>query len=110
MLRALVCAEALSDGVPARAEVVKTWTDNGRTWHALLVNHADIPDAARHLEAGPWYMHLWDEQTDEIIVLFRDRTFRAQRSNPDSFKDIVIYGRGQGVPDDGFAFPTEWPE
>lgn len=89
----------------SQLQIDKTWKEGDWTLHTVSATHAQLPDLARCLKDGPWYMHFWDE--DEVIVLYKTRTFRALHADPESFMEAISYGKSIGIPEEQLKFPVE---
>jgi hypothetical protein len=91
-------------------KIVKTWQDGERTLHAVEAGQQQIPDLARSLDEGPWYMYFWEPDGDDVIVVFRERTFRGRHSDPHSLNAAREYGMSLEIPEEQLDFKTGWPE
>lgn len=105
MLKGIIVENSLEDrDIFINLPIEKTWNEGEWTLHQVSVDHADLPDLGRCLKQGPWYMHFWDTEGDELIVLFRERTFRGMKSDPATLAEARAYGTSLGVPNSQLDF------
>ena len=110
MARGIIIENSLEDRTPLESvHIVKTWKEGDWTHYGVEAEQHHIPDLARCIDEGPWYMHFWEPEGDDLIVVFRERTFRGLCSDPDSLRDAREYGMSLGIPEDQLDFRTEWP-
>ena len=105
MFKGIIVEDSLEDrDIFVNLPIEKTWKEGEWTLHQVSVDHADLPDLGRCLKQGPWYMHFWDTDSDDLIILFREKTFRAHRSDEASLAEARAYGASQGIPEDQLDF------
>ncbi|MEA2701736.1 MAG: hypothetical protein QOE22_445 [Candidatus Parcubacteria bacterium] len=108
MLKGTIIEQSLDDkDMLSQVQITRTWREGDRVLHDVLVEQGRVPDLARCLADGPWYIHLWTPGEDEFLVLFKEKTFRVRRSDPGSLEDAVAYGKSRGIPEKELDFPTD---
>lgn len=73
-------------------------------WHLYTVNISrdEILKISKCLKAGKWYMHFWNR--DDVIAVFKDKTFEFKYSQKETWKDACDYGRSLGIPEEQLDF------
>lgn len=74
-------------------------------WHIYTVriqDENDIERLAQHIKPG-WYMHFWRD--DEVIAIFKDKTFKFKYSDKSTWEPAIEYGRSVGIPAEQLDFP-----
>ncbi len=81
-------------------------TKNSTDWilHDVLVNKIQIESFGRYMSTGPWYMHFWQEDGDNIIVVFKDKNFTIKQSDKGTWTDAIEYGIALGIPKEQLDF------
>ena len=87
-----------------KLQVTKTWQDGDWTLHKVLINEDQFDDVAEPLSAGPWYVHFWQDESDEIFVVFKDKRFKISKSDKFSWSDAIEYGKSIGIPEEQLDF------
>jgi hypothetical protein len=84
-----------------RIEEIK---DNDGVWHIyhVLVREDQIASLASVIKDGPWFIHF--QNTEEMIVVFKNAHFRFFRNNEKSIQDVKEYGRKMYIPEEELAF------
>jgi hypothetical protein len=107
--RGIVIEESLYDnrvinGLDIR-KIVITGQDNPQErWHMyeVTVSEDEIMMLANQIREE-WYMHFWKDR--DIIAIFKDREFRFNYDNRETWGEVLEYGRSQGLPDYQLDFP-----
>jgi hypothetical protein len=87
--------------------VEKRWESDDWALDSVLVREDQILALAASLDDGPWYIHLWQEGQDDVVVIFKDKTFIIKRSNISTWADAVAYGKSIGIPEEQLDFVIE---
>ncbi len=72
--------------------------------HDVSVDESLIPELAKSLAEGPWYIHLWEPGKDDVTVIFKHKIFTIKFSDRFTWTDAVAYGRSIGIPDEQLDF------
>ncbi len=101
-----IVESSLSDkNVLDQLQVIKKYPSGGWTLYDVLVNEEQIPQLAKSLANGPWYIHLWQPGQDEVKVIFKDKVFSIKYSDKSTWVGVVAYGKSIGIPDEQLDFP-----
>lgn len=81
-------------------------TRNAGSWilHDVLIEEKEILGLQAALSDGPWYIHVWQEGSDEVVVLFKDAVFTIHYSDKSTWVDAVAYGKSIGIPEGQLDF------
>lgn len=105
MLKGTIVEDSLADkSILDKIQIVRTRQEDDWILHDVLVDDALAPTLGRYLADGPWYIHLWKDGEDDMLILFRDESFRAKSSDPTSFADAIAYGKSRGIPEEQLDF------
>jgi hypothetical protein len=44
-----------------------------------------------------WYFHIYDDKDDDLIVVFKNETFKIT-SDKDTWSDVILYGKAMKIP------------
>ena len=98
MIGVLIENSLADRNVLSRLSITRTWQDEDWTLHEVRVSEAEAKELARHLTDGPWYIHFWEPEQDDILVVFKDKTFYIKHSDTDTWQEAVAYGLSLGIP------------
>jgi hypothetical protein len=105
MYHATVIENSLSDAsILDEFTIKKTWRDGDWILHDVLVKEEQISELSKYLADGPWYIHLWETGKDNVIVVFKDKTFTIKFSDKSTWTDTVAYGKSLGIPEEQLDF------
>lgn len=85
-------------------KVIKHYEAGDWSLHDVAVNEDQIKKLGEYLADGPWYMHFWQPKKDDVIVVFKDKTFIIKHSNKDTWNEAIAYGKSKGIPEDQMTF------
>lgn len=76
-------------------------------WHLyeVEVTQEQIQEISHNLADGTWYAHFW--HGDNIIVVFKGKTFEFTHSDKNSWQPAIDYGLKLGIPEEQLDFPIE---
>lgn len=108
MLKGTIVENSLSDrDILEKVQITKTWQSGDWILHDVIVDEGQVPEIAKAISDGPWYIHLWESGEDEFLILFKDKSFRVKKSDPSSFDEAIAYGKSIGIPEEQLDFPTD---
>ena len=108
MSKGTIVENSLKDkGVLKRLQIKKSWKAGAWTLHDVLVTENQIPDLAKSLDEGPWYIHVWRDGSDEVKVIFKERIFTIKHSDRATWHDAVSYGKSIHIPEEQLDFPIQ---
>ncbi len=106
-MKGTIIENSLSDkSLLQKAQIQRTWKSGSWTLHDVLIDEAFVSEVPRYIAEGPWYIHFWGSENDDIMVVFRDKIFRATKGDKGSFADAVAYGKTIGIPEEQLDFVT----
>jgi quercetin dioxygenase-like cupin family protein len=106
MYKGTIIENSLRDAtILKELNVARTWQSGDWTLHDVNVGAEQLSRIAEYLAEGPWYVHFWEPGKDEVIVVFKDQTFRIKFSDKTTWAEAVAYGRSIGIPEEQLDFP-----
>jgi hypothetical protein len=78
--------------------VLSTWIDGDWTLCKVFVDEDEIEVLSTSLADGPWYMHFWSENKDDIRVVFKDKVFNLKYSDKVTWNQAITHGTSLGIP------------
>jgi hypothetical protein len=82
----------------------KTWTSSRWTLHNISTSEEVVRSIGKYLASGPWYIHFWKPENDEILVIFKHKTFTISHSDTSTWEDAIQYGMSIGIPKEQLDF------
>lgn len=79
-------------------KITKTYPVEDWTLHDILIGGEKIDKLGAYIADGPWYIHLWQEGKDDVIVVFKDKNFKIKYSDKSTWKEAIEYGKSKGIP------------
>jgi hypothetical protein len=108
MLRATIVDHSLSDkSILDKLQIEKTYQSGTWTLHNVLIDESMIPELAKAMDSGPWYIHVWQPGQDSVKVVFKNRIFEIQHSDKTTWKEALEYGKSIGIPEEELDFPIQ---
>jgi hypothetical protein len=106
MLKGIIIENSLADkSLLDKVQITETRQVGDWTLHDVLVPEDLVPEISKYISDGPWYIHLWQKGDDEFVILFKDKMFRVNASDPTSFTEAIAYGKSIGIPEEQLDFP-----
>jgi len=87
--------------------VDRTWQNGDWVLHDVSIDAEKISRVGEYLADGPWYVHFWEPGQDDVIVVFKDNTFRIKFSDKTTWAEAVRYGKSIGIPEEQLDFPID---
>jgi len=83
-------------------------TDGDNPWHlyVVMVPEKDFGMIAGNIRSNKWYAHFW--KGHDVVVIFKDKLFRASYDDKPSWQPIVDYGLSIGIPMEQMDFPIDY--
>ncbi|MFA6476465.1 MAG: hypothetical protein WCV68_03585 [Candidatus Paceibacterota bacterium] len=105
MLKGTIVENSLSDKeILNHLKIEKTYNSEDWILHDVWVEENQVAGLAKSLDSGPWYIHLWEPGKDEIIVIFKDKTFIIKQSDKSTWSETIAYGQSIGIPEEQLDF------
>jgi hypothetical protein len=107
MYNGIIVENSLTDLSCLKAlNIMNTWQDGTWILHKVEITEAQIEQLAVCIKDGPWYTHFWDTAKENIIVVFKNKTFLIRAHDHRTWEDAVVYGRNLGIPlEQDLGFP-----
>lgn len=80
-------------------KVIRTRTQGEWVLHDIRLSKKQIEDIQRNIADNKWYFHLWEPGKDIVTVVFKDKIFTITHSDKSTWKDAILYGVSQGIPE-----------
>jgi len=105
MLQGTIIENSLTDpAVLKELSILKSWSTSTWNLHHVSLDRPQALKLASYIKAGPWYMHFWESGTDDVLVVFKDKTFDIKHSDKSTWQEAIDYGISIGVPDKQLDF------
>ena len=106
MLKGTIVENSLSDkSILSSLVLKKSYQSGDWTLHDIEIEETKVEDLSNYLADGPWYIHLWEQGKDDVVVVFKNKTFRIKHSDKNTWVDAVAYGKSIGIPEEQLDFP-----
>lgn len=105
-MKGIIIENSLKDkSIITEAEVIRTWEDG--SWKLREVNIAKqwAEKLGKYLADGPWYVHFWEPNSDDVLVVFKDRNFWIKHSDKNTWNEAIKHGKSIGIPIEQLDFP-----
>ncbi|MDQ1300045.1 MAG: hypothetical protein QG636_713 [Patescibacteria group bacterium] len=105
MLQGTIVENSLTDPtVLGDLSILKSWPEGSWKLHQVQLDREQAIELATFLADGPWYMHFWEPGTEDVLVVFKDKTFDIKYSDKSTWEEAVAYGKSTGVPEEQLDF------
>ena len=88
-------------------KVMKTYPLEDWMLHDVQVNEKQIEKMGECLSDGPWYMHFWQKDSDDVTVVFKDKNFKIKYSDKNTWTEAINHGKSLGIPEEQLNFKME---
>lgn len=106
-MKGVIIENSLSDtNILKNFDISRSWEDGDWKLHEVRVSKEQAMELVKHLADGPWYVHFWEPGSDDVLVVFKNKTFNIKFSDRDSWKDAVAHGQSIGIPPEQLDFPV----
>jgi len=108
MLKGTIIENSLANkDILKTLQIDKTWQDGDWILHSIRIDEKRISELSKSLNDEPWYIHLWEQGKDKVIVIFKNKIFTINFSDKSTWVDAVNYGKSIGIPDEQLDFPID---
>ncbi|HEX5774691.1 MAG TPA: hypothetical protein VFY28_01875 [Candidatus Paceibacterota bacterium] len=105
MLQGTIVENSLREpSVLKELSILKSWPDGTWNLHQVELDREQAIKLGSHLSDGPWYMHFWESGSDDVLIVFRGKTFDIKHSDKSTWSEAVSYGKSIGVPEEQLDF------
>jgi len=108
MLRGTVIENSLDDlSILDSFKVIKSWQAGIWKLHRIQVTEGQAHDVANHLVEGPWYVHFWKENRNDILVVYKNKEFWIKFDDESTWKEAIEHGLSLNIPKEQLNFLVE---
>lgn len=105
VLKGTIVGNSLSDkSILERLNILKNWSEDGWDLYHVGLDRKDAVGLGKYLADGPWYAHFWKPGEDEVLVVFKNKTFDIKHSDKSTWREAVQYGESIGIPGEQLDF------
>lgn len=80
-------------------EIERTREVGGFKLHQVNFSREMIKDLQKSLAPGPAYVHVWKEDSDEVLIVFKEKIFTINNTDRSTWSQAIAYGMDVGVPE-----------
>jgi len=107
-MKGVVIENSLSDtSILKKLDISNSWVDGSWKLHEVIVSKEQAIGLANYLADGPWYFHFWEQGSDDVLVVFKNKIFEIKFSDKKTWKDALEYGKSIGIPSEQLDFPID---
>jgi hypothetical protein len=108
VLQGTIIETSLTDSdILKELSILKSWPDGSWKLHQVSLDRAQTLKLADHIADGPWYMHFWEPGTDDVLVVFKDKTFDIKHSDKLTWTEAIEHGKSLDIPVEQLDFPID---
>ena len=105
MLEGTVIENSLDNsGILEDFEVTKSWREGDWKLHRVRVTREQAQQVSEHLVGGPWYVHFWKENKNDVLVIFKNKEFWIEFDDQNTWVEAIKYGQSMGIPKEQLDF------
>lgn len=106
IMKGVVIENSLIDtSVLEKLKVIKTWEDGSWKLHEVAVSREQALEFQHALVDGPWYVHFWEQGSDDVLVIFKNNFFDIKFSDKSTWTPALEHGTTRGIPPEQLDFP-----
>lgn len=83
----------------------ETSPNDGWNLYRVEITPEDFAPLSKTIKPKKYYMHFWKGK--EAVVIFRDKIFKFNHDDKESWKPIIEYGLTQDIPKEQLDFPID---
>lgn len=107
-MKGVVIENSLRDtSVLQEIKIVKNWEDGSWKLHEVDVSREQALEFQHILADGPWYVHFWEQGSNDVLVVFKGKFFDISFSDKSTWAPALEYGASLGIPIEQLDFPIE---
>lgn len=108
VLRGTIIENSLNDkSILDLVTITKTRKSGDWILHSIIIDDKYVPKLSKSLNPGSWYIHLWKQGGNDVMVVFKDRIFNIKYSDKNTWQEAVRYGKSIGIPEAQLDFPID---
>jgi len=82
--------------------ILRTYTAGDWMLYDVGIDESSIKTIQSAMSDDPWYMNFWNDS--KIVCVFKNKTFKMERSDKNTWKDAINYGIAIGIPKEQLDF------
>lgn len=87
-----------------KVKIEKTYQSDDWIIDDVFIAEHQIVELPKYIDNGPWYIHVWKPDTDEVKVIFKNAIFNIKFSDKSTWNEAVAYGKSIGIPEGQLTF------
>lgn len=108
MLQGTIIEDSLNDvRVLDRLTILKSWTAGSWKLHRVQVRKVEAMLLSEYIAKGPWYIHFWEEGKDDVLVVFKEKSFSITYSDKSTWTAAAEHGKSIGIPEEQLDFTID---
>ncbi len=85
-------------------EILKSWDAGNWKLHKLRLSEMQAVEFSDQLIDGPWYVHFWKENQNDVLVVFKNKEFWIKFDDKVTWENAVEYGLSLNIPPEQLNF------
>ncbi|HVV14916.1 MAG TPA: hypothetical protein VHD55_00725 [Candidatus Paceibacterota bacterium] len=107
-MKGIIIENSLKDkSIITEAEIIRTWEDGSWKLREVKVSTEWAEKFGGYLNDGPWYVHFWESDSDDVLVVFKDKSFWIKHSDKNTWQDAIAHGKSLHIPVEQLDFPID---
>jgi hypothetical protein len=104
-MKGIIIENSLADkSIITDAEIIRTWEDGSWKLREVKVSKDWAEKFGKYLNDGPWYVYFWEPESDDVLIVFKNKNFTIQHSDKSTWAEAVEYGKSIGIPEEQLDF------
>lgn len=105
LMKGIIIENSLADkSIITDAEIIRTWEDGSWKLREVKVSKDWAEKFGKYLNDGPWYVYFWEPESDDVLIVFKNKNFTIQHSDKSTWAEAVEYGKSIGIPEEQLDF------
>lgn len=106
-MKGVIIENSLSDtSILQNLDISRSWKDGDWKLHEVSVSKEQVLDLQNYLADGPWYVHFWEKGSDDVLVVFKNKSFEIKFSDKSTWTPALEHGESIGIPPKQLDFPV----
>lgn len=107
-MKGVIIENSLSDtSILQKLDISRSWEDGSWKLHEVNVSKEQALALANYLADGPWYVHFWEKGSDDVLMVFKNKTFEIKFSDKNTWTPALEHGESIGIPPEQLDFPID---
>ena len=105
IMKGIIIENSLADkSIITDAEIIRTWEDRSWKLREVKVSKEWAENFGKYLNDGPWYVHFWEPESDDVLIVFKNKNFTIKHSDKSTWAEAIEYGKSIGIPEEQLDF------